>query len=942
MAAPVRAVKGSEAAGGPGPQRKKPARQLPEPRPAEHRPVHEGGRPTIKDRRRRATLRATYRLQLHAGFGFAAAAAIAPYLGELGVSHVYLSPVLQAARGSTHGYDVVDPTAVNEELGGEAGHNALQRALGSAGLGHIVDIVPNHMAVSTPDNRWWWDVLENGPSSVYASYFDVDWGPPPAGESHPGSVVLLPVLADHYGRELEAGKIRLEHSRGTFCLRYEDHRLPIAPRSADQLVSRAARRLPRSLDPAVRAEVESIGTALGRLPPSWATDRASVRERHRDKEVLRARLAALCEHPEVEAALDAEVEAANADPDALDSVVRRQNYRIASWRTASEEGQYRRFFDINELVGIRVEDAAVFADSHRLILRWLDAGVIDGLRVDHVDGLRDPGAYLGRLASAGAGGWVVVEKILARGEQLPQNWPVAGTTGYDWLNLAGGLFVEKAGYEELRGAFSEFTGWEQPWEELVHDTKISLLYGSLSTDLSRVADWLARAADNHRRHSDHTHRELRECLAEVAACFPVYRTYVAPGRPVPEQDAAVVKRAVLEAGIRRPDLDGELLSFVRDILLLQDVGPAETEVALRFQQLTGPVMAKAVEDTAFYRYVPLLSANEVGGDPSSPATSLEEFHAWCQQAHASHPQGLLATSTHDTKRSEDVRARLSVLSEMPELWYSSVQGWHDMNRKKRVAELPDPATEWLLYQTLAGTWPIGAERVLQFMQKAVREAKLHTSWEQPDQIYEGAVSNFSSAVLRSRKFCASLGAFASKLVGPGRSNSLSLKLLTLCAPGVPDLYQGSELWDFSLVDPDNRRPVDYGVRAKLLTEQGSPPLAADALGVTKLTLVRRALALRARRPAAFGPGRRGAYEPLLASGPASQHAVAFSRGGQVACVVTRWPALLAERGGWKGTVLALSGGSWHDELSGRTWQGTVDMEELLGTLPVALLAKGRG
>jgi (1->4)-alpha-D-glucan 1-alpha-D-glucosylmutase len=895
-----------------------------------------------KAQRRRAAIRATYRLQLHAGFGFADAAAIAPYLAQLGVSHVYLSPVLQAARGSTHGYDVVDPTAVNEELGGEEGHSTLQRALGSAGLGHIVDIVPNHMAVATPDNRWWWDVLENGPSSVYASYFDVDWGSPPAGESHPGSVVLLPILADHYGRELEAGKLRLEHSRGTFCLQYEGHRLPVAPRSVDNLVSHAARRLPRNFDPAVRAELESIGTALGRLPPSWATDRASVRERHRDKEVLRARLESLCQHPEVEAALDAEVEAANADPDALDALVRRQNYRLAFWRTASEEGQYRRFFDINELVGIRVEDAAVFADSHRLILRWLDAGVIDGLRVDHVDGLRDPAAYLERLASASAGGWVVVEKILARDEQLPEDWPVAGTTGYDWLNLAGGLFVEKEGAESLRTAFSEFTGWDQPWEELVHDAKISLLYGSLSTDLSRVADCLARACEEHRRHSDHTRRELRECLAEIAACFPVYRTYVAPGRPVSGQDAAVIKRAVLEAGIRRPDLDGELLSFVRDVLLLELTGAAESEVALRFQQLTGPAMAKAVEDTAFYRYVPLLSANEVGGSPSSPATSLEEFHAWCERAHARHPYGLLATSTHDTKRSEDVRARLCVLSEMPAAWYRAVQGWRAMNRKNRVAELPDPLTEWLLYQTLVGAWPIEAERVLQYVEKAVREAKLHTSWQQPDQIYEGAISHFTSAVLRSRKFRASLGAFAGEVAVPGRSNSLALKLLTLCAPGVPDLYQGSELWDFSLVDPDNRRPVDYELRARFLAEAQEVPLAADAVGLTKLEVVRRALALRAKRPAAFGPGRRGAYQPLVATGPAAEHVVAFGRGGEVACVVTRWQVLLAARGGWRGTVLRLPGGYWRDELSGRSWEGAIDLEGLLEKLPVALLAKERG
>ena len=385
----------------------------------------------------RAPRRATYRLQLHAGFGFGDAAAVAGYLAELGVSHAYLSPVLQAARGSTHGYDVADPSTVSEELGGEEGHIALQRVLGEAGLGQILDIVPNHMAVATPDNRWWWDVLENGHSSVYAGYFDVDWGRP---EAQQRNVVLVPILADHYGRELEAGRFTLQRTGGSFVLRYFDHQVPVAPRSLDQLIARAARHLPRGSAPAVRAELGSLATALGRLPPSWATDRASVKERHRDKEVLRAHLDALCSaHPEVAASVDAEVDALNASPDAMDELLGRQTYRLAYWRTASEEAQYRRFFDISELVGIRVEEDAVFADSHRLILRWLREGVIDGLRVDHIDGLRGPRAYLERLHDASSGGWVLVEKILARNEQLPTDWPVAGTTGYDWLNLAGGL-----------------------------------------------------------------------------------------------------------------------------------------------------------------------------------------------------------------------------------------------------------------------------------------------------------------------------------------------------------------------------------------------------------------------------------------------------------------------------------------------------------------------
>jgi (1->4)-alpha-D-glucan 1-alpha-D-glucosylmutase len=895
----------------------------------------------------RAPRRATYRLQLHAGFDFAAAAAITAYLADLGVSHVYLSPVLQAAKGSTHGYDVVDPSAVNEELGGEHGHVELQKALGEAGLGQILDIVPNHMAVASRDNRWWWDVLENGPSSVYAGYFDVDWGAPETRDGQPHPVVLLPFLGDHYGRELEAGRFKLERSAGSFVLRYYDQQVPIAPRSLDQLVSRAARHLPRSTEPAVRAEVESIGTALGRLPPSWATDRASVRERHRDKEVLRARLAVLCtEHPEVAAALDAEAEALNSSPDALDALLQRQNYRLAFWRTASEEGQYRRFFDINELVGIRVEDDAVFADSHRLILHWIREGIIDGLRVDHVDGLRDPLAYLRRLEEARTGVWALVEKILAREEELPPDWPVAGTTGYDWLNLADGLFVKKEGAEALEAAFNAFTGTEQSWEDIVHDCKMQVLDSSLASDLTRVVEDMAKVCEGHRRHSDHTRKELRECLAEVIAAYAVYRTYVSPGKAPTEQDITIVTRAVAAAGIRCPDIDGELLTFLRDILLLEISGPAETELALRFQQVTSPVMAKAVEDTAFYRYMPLLALNEVGGDPGNPGTQAEEFHSWCARTQSSHPFGLLATSTHDTKRSEDVRARLSVLSEVPEEWAETAARWHVLNRRVRVADLPDPATEWMFYQALVGAWPISPARALGFLEKAVREAKLYTSWDQPNPIYEGAVNDFATRVLRSRRFISQLEEFVKRVLRPGRSNSLALKLLTLTAPGVPDLYQGSELWDLSLVDPDNRRPVDYDTRETVLSEVGPADLpglwaAGDERGLTKLALVHRALGLRARKPRSFADGRSGVYRPLAASGHASGHVVAFGRGGNVVTVVTRWPLLLERGGGWGRTSLGLPAGEWDDVLSGRRWRGKVAVGDLLLGLPVALLEKAR-
>ncbi len=915
----------------------------------------------------RAPRRATYRLQLHGGFGFADAASVAAYLAKLGVSHAYLSPVLQAAEGSTHGYDVVDPWAVSEELGGEDGYRALQSALGEAGLGQVLDIVPNHMAAK-PSNRWWWDVLENGPASIYAGYFDIEWPPPGSPQR---DLLLVPVLADHYGRELEAGRFKVARAGGSFVVRYFDQQLPVAPRSVDQLVARAARRVPQGQ---LRARLESLADAFGHLPPSWATDRASVRERHRDKELLRERLEQLCEaYPAVAAAFDAELEALNASPDALDGLLARQNYRLAYWRTAQEEAHYRRFFDINDLVAVRPEDDAVFAASHRLILQWLKDGVIDGLRVDHLDGLRDPRAYLERLRAASPDGWLLVEKILAKGEQLPADWPVEGTTGYDWLALAGALLVWKEGAQVLEEGYRSFTGAHQSWDDLVHDCKLLVLAGPLATDLSALVGRLASVCERHRRHSDHTRRELRECLAEVIACFGTYRTYVAPGRPASEADAAAVRRAVVAAGLRRPELDGELLALLRDVLLGELPGEAEAELALRFQQVTGPVMAKAVEDTAFYRSGPLLCLNEVGSGPGWLGASLEELHQACRSAEARWPQRLLATSTHDTKRSEDVRARLAVLSEVPGEWLAAVSRWHALNRRRRVADLPDPATEWSFYQSLVGAWPLPAERALAYLQKAVREAKLYTSWDQPNEIYEGGVLHFAASVLRSRRFVAELEAFVERARRPGQSNSLALKLLTLTAPGVPDLYQGSELWDLSLVDPDNRRPVDFALRARLLDQvegadlarvwrEGEPASwAAEArrrpgrqrgsglqagrpgrlqggLGFVKLAVVHRALRLRARRPGAFA----GSYKPLMASGPAADHAVAFCRGGEVVTVCTRWPLRLEAAGGWGTSTLRLPPGRWSDVLGGGTWGGRVKLGELLAGLPVALLERVGG
>ncbi|MDP9387878.1 MAG: malto-oligosyltrehalose synthase [Actinomycetota bacterium] len=886
----------------------------------------------------------TYRVQFSPEFGFERAAGLARYLADLGVSHLYASPLLQAAPGSTHGYDVVDHARVSAELGGEAGHRRMCEALAAAGVGQVLDVVPNHMAIGL-ENAWWWDVLENGPSSVYAAYFDVDWDPP---ETKLRNTVLLPVLGDHYGRVLEAGELRLVRDGGSFVVRYYDHLFPVAPRSLDRLLSAAAERCGS-------AELESVAAALGRLPPATATDRESVRERHRDKEVLRGRLAALChEDEQVGAAVDAQVAAVNADWDALDALLDRQNYRLAYWRTAGRELDYRRFFDISTLVGIRVEDPQVFHDTHALVLGWVRDGVVDGLRIDHPDGLRDPEGYVRRLREASGGAWTVLEKILQPGERLPARWPVAGTTGYDFLNRVGGLFVDPDGRRPLLDLYAELTGQPTDFAEVVYDKKHLVLRHILAADLNRLTALFVQVCERNRRYRDYTRHELHEVLREVTACFPVYRTYVGPdGTPAREEDRAYVEAAVDGATARRPDLDAELFAFLRDLLLLRHraaeapglptpADPVEAELVARFQQMTGPVMAKGVEDTAFYTFLPLVSLNEVGGHPETWGTSVEDFHRSCEEAQQQWPAGMLATSTHDTKRSEDVRARIHLLSEIPERWSQAVRRWVKGNERHRAGEnLPDANAEYLLYQTLVGAWPLSAERAVAYLEKAAKEAKAHTSWIDPNPAYDTALRHFVEATLGDEGFVAELEAFVAPLVEPGRVTSLAQTLVKLTAPGVPDTYQGTEVWDLSLVDPDNRRAVDYELRRRLLAELDGMPadriLAGSDDGLPKLHVVRAALQLRRRRPAAFAAGT-GTYEPVAARGAAAAHVVAFVRGGEVATVVPR--LVLGLDGRWGDTALTLPPGAWRNVLTGEDVPGgAVALERLLAPFPVALLER---
>jgi (1->4)-alpha-D-glucan 1-alpha-D-glucosylmutase len=890
---------------------------------------------TDGERRRNPWPLSTYRIQLQPAFGFDDVTAIAPYLRRLGVSHLYASPYLQAAAGSTHGYDVIDHSRVNAELGGESGHERMCAALGDAGLGQVLDIVPNHMAI-VGGNRWWWDVLENGPSSQYASYFDVDWDPP---EAKLRNTVLMPILGDHYGRVLEAGEFRLARDGGAFTVHYYDHVVPVAPRSLDDLLAGAARRC-RSM------ELESLATFFGRLPPSYLTDRASVRERHRDKEVLRASLARLLrEEPTVAAAVDAEVAAFNADPDRLDALLERQNYRLAFWRTAGRELDYRRFFDIHTLAALRMEDEAVFLDTHELLIKWLDEGVVDGLRIDHPDGLRDPEGYLRRLEhEAGPHTWVVVEKILESAERLPQSWPVAGTTGYDFANRAGGLFVDPAGEEPINEAYTAFTGETVDYDEVVYEKKHLVMSAVLSSEINRLTGLAIDACERHRRYRDFTRHDLHETLRELIAAFPVYRTYVVPGAAPSPDDIAHVDEAAKLARARRPDLDGELFDFLVDILLGRHRGNVEDELVARFQQVTGPVMAKGVEDTTFYTYNRLVALNEVGGNPGHFGVSPEEFHSENDYIARSWAGTLLATSTHDTKRSEDTRARIALLSEIPLRFAGAVAEWSRMGERHRAdPSLPDRNAEWLLYQTLVGAWPLSADRAVAYMEKASKEAKEYTSWVDPDPNYDDALRRFIEGTLADDEFIAALEAFVAPLVEPGWVNSLAQTLLKLTSPGVPDIYQGCELWDHSLVDPDNRRPVDFSVRASLLpeAEKASPaevwqPGKAGS-GLPKLMLTHRALHLRRRRQECFCAG--AAYEPLPATGPKAAHAVAYVRGGDIVAVAPR--LVLGLAGDWAGTTLTLPDGRFEDALDGgkRTFEGEVSLADLLGPFPVALLER---
>jgi (1->4)-alpha-D-glucan 1-alpha-D-glucosylmutase len=871
----------------------------------------------------------TYRLQLHKGFTFDDAAAIVEYLKALGVTHVYCSPYLQAAPGSMHGYDVVDHRRVNEELGGPAGHERFTKRLEKCGLGQVLDIVPNHMSLGA-ENKYWWDVLENGTNSRYASFFDIDWN---SSEERLRDKVLVPILGEQYGRALSAGSVVLMRKGARFTVEAAGQTFPVSPSSLSTIVGKAA-------EYAKSDALNFVSASFARLPSPDFWDRRTILARHRDKKVLVGLLDRLChEDAEVSDAIDRVVREVNGSVDALDEFLSQQYYRLAYWKTADQQLGYRRFFDVNTLIGLRVEREFVFDETHALIVKWLKQGLLDGVRVDHPDGLRDPKQYFERLRERAPEAWIVGEKILEPGEWLRQDWPIEGTSGYDFLNIAMGVLVNRDGLKKLGQHYTAFTGDDCDFPAVAHDKKIAVEMEALGSDVNRLTTLFVDICESNRDQRDFTRAEIRRAIREVAACFSIYRTYVVPERnEIAAEDRKRIDRAIESAKGNRTDIDGALFDFMRDVLTLKVIGKTETEFVNRFQQFTAPVMAKGVEDTAYYCWNRLTAMNEVGGDPDCDGFSLEHFHEYQVKMQRTFPLTMTTLGTHDTKRSDDVRARMLVLSEIPDAFAETVRRWNGQNAKFRNDQI-DTGTEWFLYQTLVGAWPISAERLREYMQKAMREAKVRTSWVANNAEYEKALSGYIDAILADQHFVGELTEFVEGIAEAGRINSLAQTLLKYTAPGVPDMYQGGELWDFSLVDPDNRRPVDYARRVALLKEMQSLKVAQVLErgddGLPKLWVVHKALQLRKEHPEWFGA--EAEYVSVTADGSRRDRVIAYRRGAQVLTVAPRW-SHAAES--WGETAIEVPAGRWTNRLTGEEVAGgRVLVRDLLKDFPVGLLSR---
>ncbi|HJT45885.1 MAG TPA: malto-oligosyltrehalose synthase [Chthoniobacterales bacterium] len=937
----------------------------------------------------------TYRLQFNRSFTFAQAREIVPYLRALGVSDVYASPYFQARPESLHGYDITDHNQLNAAIGSRADYDSWISELHAHEMGQVLDFVPNHMGVGEALNTWWMDVLENGPSSAYAKYFDIDWRPL---KEDLRDKVLLPILGDQYGRVLERGELKIHFESGSFFLTYYDHKFPIAPGTYRFLLDRALEILDQHKDKDFYAELQSIRTALEYLPRRTETDPKKIAERAREKEIIKRRLERRCEEaPEVVSAINQAVEEANGragNPrtfDKLDELLNAQAYRLAFWRVAAEEINYRRFFDVNDLAAIRQEEPEVFETTHRLLIELVRTGAVTGVRVDHPDGLYLPREYFEKLqrrcsevlgaaaAKAGPSIYMVVEKILSGDEPLREDWSIHGTTGYDFASDIAQVLVDHGAETEMTRSFRKFVGHSVHYGHLAYAKKRLVMRLALANDVNVLGNMLDRLSEQNRWFRDFTLQALILAVRETIACFPVYRTYLEPNRPVTEEDRQIIERAISSAKRRNPGIEGSVFNFLREVLLLRfpenmedQAREEQIQFVLKFQQVTGPVMAKGVEDTVFYIYNRLIGLNEVGGEPQQFGITVDRFHERNSQRQSHWPGTLLATSTHDTKRGEDARARVLAISELPEPWRRSVPRWRAANRrlKKQIEdqEAPDSNEEYLLYQTLLATWPLensgGAvgqvdegyiERIQAYMAKALNEAKLNTSWIQPNDEWLDATKNFVAKILEpgpKNKFLPAFLPFAEQVARLGVINSLSQTLLKLTAPGVPDIYQGSELWNFSLVDPDNRRPVDYKLRAEMLSglSDQTPQQLLERWpdGSIKMLITQRALNYRLQHVDLF---RRGKYLPLRAAGTFADCCVAFARelaGERVVVIAPR----LSSRVGfppigdrWKDTTIELPDGfplqRWSEVLTGhefRIKERRLRMSDVMAVLPVAALA----
>ncbi|MFN7999315.1 MAG: malto-oligosyltrehalose synthase, partial [Bryobacteraceae bacterium] len=920
--------------------------------------------------------------QFHPGFRFADARDLVPYLNDLGVTDLYSSPRFKARRGSSHGYDVVNPLRINSELGTEQDFDELADKLRHYQMGLLLDVVPNHMA-AVAENPWWHDVLENGPASRFACFFDIDWHPTMNKALFlQDNRVLLPILGDLYGNVLSNGELALKIEDTGLYVRYYEHKLPLDPKSTAPILEHA-----QSLGGS-HPDVADILSGLKGLPPFTAADGAEVERRRQEMPVLQERLWSVYrDNPEVKQAIDETIRLFNgtkenpASFDFLDQILSGQPYRIAYWKVGYEEINYRRFFDINTLVALRVELPEVFESRHGELRKLLHAGKVTGVRIDHVDGMYDPLGYLRRMQDlAGRQLYMVVEKVLGRNEQLPQDWPVAGTTGYEFMDAVNEIQIDPQGLEHLEETYARVTGSKRPFAELCYASNKKVMRQLFPGEINRFANELARLAARHREARDIPLSEVLNAFVEVTACLPIYRTYIRDF-DIDARDRAYIERTLKKARSRTAEerVSTAAFNFLEQVLLLdppyyaRDQRQEYLQFVMRWQQFTGPVMGKGLEDTSFYAHNSLISRNEVGSDPlrELPPAGLEGFHRFNQDRQRNWPQGLNATSTHDSKRSEDARARINVISEIASEWDVSLTDWMHRNEQFKspvqAIAAPCPSEEVMIYQSLLGVWPGDdsaipdlVERMKGFMVKALREAKVHSGWVQPREDYESAVQSFVEKVLQSESFLQSFRPFQKKIAFYGALNALAQLLIKIASPGVPDFYQGTEFWMFSLVDPDNRRSVDYPARIALLESlrkreaEDRRALVNDVIehwpnhGI-KMYLTYKALEFRRKHRDLF---REGEYLPLEAGGAGTRHVCAFARrlDSEWAVVVT--PVLPAGLGysppdlrsaRWDNTFVRFPNGApsrWRNVFTGREqeWSPETSVSELLHDFPVALLA----